>query len=242
MESEIRALAFDTGGTLLDWHGGLTAAFTRVGAQKKIDRDWPLLTNEYRRRSLGRMLNAVDPNFNIDDVNREELDRLLREENLPFDGRDTQLVLDTWHQLDAWPDVRQGLLRLREKYLVVPLTILSISLIIHAARKNGMVWDAVLSCEFFGNYKFNPEPYRLAAEKLALDPSQIMMVACHNLDLAAARSVGYHSAYIRRPREWGPEAPPDHGPDRAVDIVASDLSDLADQLGVPSIGTERFPA
>ena len=29
------------------------------------------------------------------------------------------------------------------------------------------------------------------------------MVACHNFDLMAARAVGYHSAFVRRPMEWG---------------------------------------
>ena len=55
----IKALAFDTGGTILDWHGGLVAALSDVGERRGIARDWHELANEYRRRGLRRMLGAI---------------------------------------------------------------------------------------------------------------------------------------------------------------------------------------
>src|SRR6516165_7687300 len=65
---QIKVLAFDTGGTVLDWHAGLTAAMAAWGTAQGIERDWHALANEYRRRSLRRMTGTVDPGFNIDDV------------------------------------------------------------------------------------------------------------------------------------------------------------------------------
>jgi hypothetical protein len=44
----IKVLAFDTGGTILDWYGGLTDWGTAQGDE----RDWHELANEYRRQSL----------------------------------------------------------------------------------------------------------------------------------------------------------------------------------------------
>jgi 2-haloacid dehalogenase len=67
----IKVVAFDTGGTVLDWHAGLTTAMATWGAAHGIERDWHALANEHRRRSLRRMTNAVDPGFNIDDVHRD---------------------------------------------------------------------------------------------------------------------------------------------------------------------------
>ncbi len=58
-----------------------------------------------------------------------------------------------------------------------------------------------------------------------------MMVACHNFDLRAARAVGFHTAFIRRPKEWGHEPPPEPDPDPSLDLVADDINHLADQLG-----------
>src|SRR5882672_7117427 len=73
----IKVLAFDTGGTILDWHSGIVRALAQTGVQRGVEHDWPALANEYRRRSLRRMLGAVRPDFNIDDVHRQMLDELL---------------------------------------------------------------------------------------------------------------------------------------------------------------------
>ena len=53
----IKALTFDTGGTILDWHTGIRSALATQGAARTIEADWAALTNEFRRRSLRRMLN-----------------------------------------------------------------------------------------------------------------------------------------------------------------------------------------
>ena len=37
---QIKVLAFDTGGTVLDWHTGLTAAMAAWGTARGIERDW----------------------------------------------------------------------------------------------------------------------------------------------------------------------------------------------------------
>lgn len=67
---QIKVLAFDTGGTVLDWHAGLTAAMAAWGTAHGIERDWHALANEHRRRTLRRMTGLIDPAFNIDDVHR----------------------------------------------------------------------------------------------------------------------------------------------------------------------------
>ena len=37
---QIKVLAFDTGGTVLDWHAGLHAAMAAWGGAHGIERDW----------------------------------------------------------------------------------------------------------------------------------------------------------------------------------------------------------
>ncbi len=73
----IKVLAFDTGGTILDWHTGIVRVLAETGAARGVERDWHGFANEYRRRSLGRILGTVDPDFTIDDVHREVLDEVL---------------------------------------------------------------------------------------------------------------------------------------------------------------------
>jgi 2-haloacid dehalogenase len=226
----IKVLAFDTGGTILDWHGGITAALTEYGNRRGISRDWHEFANEYRRRSLRRMLGAVNPTFNIDSVHREVLDELLREENITFSAEDSATIALRWHQLDAWPDFVPALTRMRRRYVCVSFTILSLSLVIDVSRRNGIDWDAVISCEMLGVYKIQPEAYRCTARLLQVEPGAILMVACHNFDLDAARAEGYQTAFVRRPDEWGAAGPPDPIPNPATDIVADGFAELADRL------------
>jgi len=115
--------------------------------------------------------------------------------------------------------------------VVASFTLLTTSLVIDVSRRNGFVWDAIISCEMIGVYKTRPESYLTAARWLQLDPSEIMMVACHNFDLNAARESGYHSAFVRRPDEWGPGGPPDPAPNPAHDLVVDGFDELATRLG-----------
>ena len=73
---DIKVLAFDTGGTVLNWHSGLVA---ECGARRGVEHDWRGFANEYGRRSLKPMLGAVEPAYNIDEVHRDVLDELLDE-------------------------------------------------------------------------------------------------------------------------------------------------------------------
>ena len=227
----IKVLAFDTGGTILDWHGGLVTALAECGARYGVERDWDSFANEYRRRSLGRMLGAVAPSFNIDDVHREVLDELLDEDRgIAFPHAERQAIAARWHELDAWPDFVPGLVRLRQRYVCISFTILPLALVIGVSRRNTIDWDAVIACEMLRVYKPQPEAYRRTAQLLARSPGEILMVACHNFDLDAARGEGYRTAFVRRPDEWGPAGPPDPVPNPACDLVVAGFAELADAL------------
>ena len=228
----IKALSFDTGGTILDWHSGISAAFARAGTAHGLAADWHEVTNEYRRRSLKAIVGQVRPTFNFDDVHRRVLDEVIADFGLgalSLAARDD--IWRTWHQLDAWPGFAPALARLRKKYVVASFTLLTTALVIDVSRRNGFDWDAIISCEMIGIYKTRPESYLTAAKWLQLAPSDIMMVACHNFDLNAARESGYHSAFVRRPDEWGPGGPPDPAPNPAHDLVVDNFDELATRLG-----------
>ena len=229
---EIKALAFDTGGTILDWHSGISRAFAAAGARRAISADWPAITNEYRRRSLKSIVGQVNPEFNFDDVHRTVLDAVVKDYKLDaLTTADRDAIWRTWHALDAWPDFAAALARLRRKYVVASFTLLTTSLVIDVSKKNGIDWDAIISCEMIGIYKPRPEAYHRAAKLLQLDPGEILMVACHNFDLNAALGCGYKTAFVRRPSEWGTEGPPDPVPNLAHTMVVDTFPELAERLG-----------
>jgi 2-haloacid dehalogenase len=228
----IKALTFDTGGTVLDWHGGIGRALAAAGARHGLTADWAAVTNDYRRRSLQEITGPVRPAFNFDDVHRRVLDQVIADHKLdPLTAEDRDAVWRTWHALDAWPDFPAALARLRKKYVVASFTLLTTSLVVDVSKRNGIDWDAIISCEMIGMYKTRPEAYMTAAKWLQLDPSEILMVACHNFDLNAALGCGYKTAFVKRPNEWGPGGPPDPVPNPAHTMVLDDFPELATRLG-----------
>lgn len=83
----------------------------------------------------------------------------------------------------------------------------------------------------FQAYKPDPRVYRGVAEVFDVAPAEVMMVAAHQDDLAAARACGLLTAYIERPLEFGAGQPKDVSPEPANTLHARDFLDLADQLG-----------
>lgn len=232
----IKALTFDTGGTILDWHTGVSSALAAAGAKYDVRQDWRRLANEFRARSLKNMLNHGEhapATKNFDVVHRETLDQLLAENQLDMftDADRRSIWWDAIHSLRCWPDFPGALPRLREKFFCVSFTILSFRIIMDTARRNGLSWDAIISCEAIGKYKLLPEAYLGCAKFLQLSPDECCMVACHNLDLNAARACGFRTAFVRRPDEWGTAGPPDPEPAAHHDIIVDSFPELAQRLG-----------
>jgi 2-haloacid dehalogenase len=234
---DIKALTFDTGGTILDWHTGFSTALAETGKKHGIEKDWPALTNDLRKRSLMKMLNLGEkepPAHNFDGGHRMALDEVIAENGLEAFTEDErhEIAYTRAHNFQCWPDFPDILPKLRGKFICASFTILSFRIIIDTARANGLSWDVVISCEAIGKYKILPESYQTAARFLQLEPGQCCMVACHNFDLDAAKSQGFKTAFVRRPDEWGPAGPPDPKPNPHHDIIVDTFPELARALGV----------
>jgi len=128
--SKIKALTFDTGGTILDWHSGFRKSLGKVGAKYGVGRDWGKLANDMRRASLKRMLNLgknSPPSYNFDGAHQAALDEVLRENDLDAVTADERRAIwwDAVHSLQCWPDFPAVLPKLRENYICASFTILS---------------------------------------------------------------------------------------------------------------------
>ncbi len=234
--SDIRALTFDTGGTILDWHTGFSNAFAVAGKKHGIEKDWAAITNELRKRSLGAMINLGEhepPAYTFDGAHRSAVEALVQEHGLDAFTQDDihTIAYDAPHNFQCWPDFPAVQPKLRKKFFVASFTILSYRLIMDTAKANGLAWDAVFSCEGIGKYKLLPEAYQTVAKYLQLEVGQCCMVACHNFDLDAAKAVGFKTAFVRRPDEWGAAGPPDPEPNPAHDIIVDGFEELAEVLG-----------
>lgn len=231
----VKALTFDVFGTVVDWRGSISREGEAINRAKGLTVDWPRFADAWRDQyqpSMDRVRRGEIPWTNLDALHRESLDRLLVE--FRIDGLTEAEKADlnrVWHRLDPWPDAVEGLTRLRRRYTLATLSNGNVALLTDMAKRAGLPWDCILSAELARAYKPDPRAYLTAAELLGLAPAEVMMVAAHPDDLRAAQRVGFHAAYVPRPLERGPNAPPPEPADPAFDVVASDFIDLARQLG-----------
>jgi 2-haloacid dehalogenase len=225
------ALAFDTGGTVLDWHGSLVDELARVTRWRDIAFDAHEFANKWRRCTMTGIVGQVQPAFHMDDMHLVALDETIQELGLPpLAEAERQQLWRAWHRLRAWPDFAPALAALRKRVPVVSFTMLPTALVVAVSRRNGITWDAIVSCEMIGVYKPNAHAYLTAARWLNLAPDRILMVACHNFDLNAAHAEGMRTAFVRRPLEWGPAGPPDPNPNMAYDHVVDGFDELRQQV------------
>jgi len=99
-------VAFDTGGTVLDWHGSLVDERARVPAWRGVAFDRHEFANAWRRGTMKGIVGQAQPAFNMDDVPLQSLDETAQAFGLPALDVDTRQ--DLWragHRLRAWPDV-----------------------------------------------------------------------------------------------------------------------------------------
>jgi len=235
----IKALIFDVFGTLVDWRSSIAREARQVLTPLGITIDWPAFADAWRDEYQPAMEEVRSGRIafgKLDGLHRRNLDVVLA--RMGLGGRvdeTTRVALNlAWHRLDAWPDVPAALALLRQRYLLAPCSNGNISLMVDLARRNGLLWDAILGAELARDYKPKPVVYLSAVSAFDLRPEQVMMVAAHSSDLAAAAQAGLRTAFIARPDERGPGLG-ESAPTVQVDFVAADLGALAGMLGCASL-------
>jgi 2-haloacid dehalogenase len=231
---EIKALTFDVFGTVVDWRTSVSREAGRIGADAGIIADWEALADRWRagyQPSMARVRRGALPWTNFDDLHRISLVESLDDLAIAgFDDAALDALNRAWRRLDPWPDAVSGLTRLKRRFVVATLSNGNVSQLVEIAKHGNLPWDVILSAELMHHYKPDPEVYLGAAELLSLDPAQVMMVAAHPPDLAAARAVGFRSAFVSRTHEHGAARVAQAPTDPDADITATDFNDLADQL------------
>lgn len=231
----LKALVFDVFGTVVDWRTSLSREMNALARQKGFALDGERFADAWRAGyapAMDRVRSGELPWTKVDRLHRMILDRILPEFGIAgLSEVEKETLVRAWHRLEPWPDVIDGLTRLKRRFVIAPLSNGNISLMTNLAKHAGLPWDCILGAELVRHYKPDPEVYRSAVEFLDLDADEIMMVAAHLHDLRAAKAVGLRTAFVPRPLEFGPAGQPDLVPDQSVDLTAPTLGDLADQLG-----------
>ena len=232
--SPTRALTFDVFGTTVDWRTTVIEEGVALGARTGVEADWAAVADAWRGRyrpAMARVTSGELPWLDFDELHRLTLDEVLEELRIGgLSERDRAALVPVWHRLAPWPDARPGLERLASRFALATLSNGTEAMLAEIAERGGLPFHHILSAEHAHAYKPDPSVYRMACGRLGLEPAEVTMVACHGHDLEAARGVGFQTAFVARPLEWGPGGGVDRELGSRFDIEAEDFEDLAAQL------------
>ncbi len=181
-----QVLAFDIFGTVVDWHSSIAREVHSMCPT--IDAD--AFATAWRAGYVPAMRRVMSGELGwtlIDDLHRLILDDILVTFGMSGLTEPQRQHLNlAWHRLDPWPDVVAGLTRLKSKFTITTLSNGNIGLLTNMSKRAGLPWDCILSAEVFKAYKPDPATYLGVAKVFNIAPEQVMMVATHQHDLAAA--------------------------------------------------------
>ncbi len=228
--SGIRALTFDVFGTLVDWREGVAREVEAILPEV----DGRAFADHWRagyQPAMEAVRSGARPWVPLDVLHREMLLTVLTQHGI---GDVPTALVDelnlAWHRLDPWPDVVEGMARLRTRFILAGLSNANIALMVDMTRRSGMAFDCILGGEVARAFKPSARVYENAVQVLGLRPEQCLMVACHPADLDAAAACGLKTAYVHRPLENGAGR---EGPRPAAgrfDVDAESLVHLAEAL------------
>jgi 2-haloacid dehalogenase len=235
--ANVKALVFDTFGTLVDWRRSVIVEGMAWGKARGLNINWADFADHWRlsyRPTMEKVRKGEIPWTVLDDLHRMILEELLKEFKIEGLTEEEKVSwTHVWRRLKPWPDSVEGLTRLKKKYVIAPLSNGNIALMVNLAKFAGLPWDAILGSELARHYKPDGEVYVSAYHYLDLKPEEVMMCAAHTADLQAARGNGLRTGFVYRPNEYGngPVGVPDMAKPGDFDVVSVSIIDLAQQMG-----------
>jgi 2-haloacid dehalogenase len=219
----IRACVFDAYGTLLDHTSAALRCRDALG--EKVEE----LASVWRTKQLQytwlRSLQSRHADFW--QVTGDALDFALETVGIA-DGGVRESLMDLYLTLEAFPDVREALTRIKAAGLTTAIlsngTQAMLEAAVNSARLGGLI-DAIYSVDAVGVFKPHPNVYRLATTGLGLPADAIAFQSANAWDAYAASAFGMRVVWCNRYRQR-PERLPGQ-PDREI----KSLSELPQLVG-----------
>jgi 2-haloacid dehalogenase len=226
---DIKVLAFDQYGTIVDMQAGLTAFATPFLARKGWDGKPGSFVTWWRRTHFeNSMIDALIDRGHTPyrTIGERAVAYVMDRCGIRYTAEEVRALVAAIERLKPFPDVVPTLEKLRAKgYRLAILSNGDPDMLAAAGPHIGFAFDHVISVEAAGYFKPHFATYAKAEEIVGEDRARILFVANHAFDCIGAKAYGMRTAFIdRRKRPLG-ETP--HRPD----LIVEDFTALGAALG-----------
>ena len=156
---EIKAVLFDTFGTVVDWRSGVTREIAAFAARHRlVDLDASAFADAWRAKyepSMEPIRDGTRDFVPLDQLHRENLIATLTEFGLdpPDYGDELNDVTAAWERLYPWDDSVPGLAELGRHVIVGPLSNANLALLLRMALCAGLPWTVIIGSDVTRAYK-----------------------------------------------------------------------------------------
>jgi 2-haloacid dehalogenase len=217
------ALAFDMYGTLVDpiriWR---QLEVYLGGSALRVAEVWRMKQLEYTFR-----LTAMQQYEDFEQVTRKALDYALAGVGHDLGDEQCRALLAEYDHLEPFPDVAEGLLRLRSAGHTLAVLSNGSPRMLQAVARWAQLeasFETLISVDEVRTYKPSPHVYRRAAERLGQPLAAVRLVSSNPFDVIGAASAGMQVAWLDRSGGVFDTL------GRRPDLVVSTLTELAERL------------
>jgi 2-haloacid dehalogenase len=228
LKREIKALAFDQYGTIVDMQKGLTEVVAPFLRKKGWDGSPDSFVTWWRRTHFeNSMIDALLDRGHTPyrQIGHRAVSYVMDRCGIAYGQEEVRSLVSEIERLKPFPDVIAALEKLkRAGYKLAILSNGDRDMLQAAGPHIGFPFDHVISVQDAGTFKPHWKTYATAEARIGLDRSSILFVANHAFDCIGAKAYGMRTAFIdRRKRPFG-ETP--HQPD----LIVADFAELATVL------------
>jgi 2-haloacid dehalogenase len=228
LKRDIKVLAFDQYGTIVDMQKGLTEAAAPFLKQKGWTGEASSFVTWWRRTHFeNSMIDALCDRGHTPyrEIGRRAVSYVMDRCGIAYTEDDVRRLVGEIEKLKPFPDVVPALGKLSSAgYKLAILSNGDRDMLEAAGPHIGFVFDNVISVQEAGYFKPHWKTYAKAEEILGVDRSSVLFVANHAFDCIGAKSYGMRTAFVdRRKRPFG-QTP--HQPD----LIVADFAELAAAL------------
>ena len=215
-------LTFDMYGTLVDPLGVQRTLEGRVADPEAVARRWRETQLRY-----AALLTAMEHYHDFGWVTERALEHALATSGEAVDPAERRELVAAYDELEAFPDTRPGLERLRDAgHFLAVFSNGTRAMIERVVSGAGIAdcFDDLISVDEVGTFKPSPRVYRHAAARAGREIGATWLVSANPFDVVGAATAGMRTAWVDR----GVAAFDPLGPE--PDIVVAELGGLAGAL------------
>jgi 2-haloacid dehalogenase len=227
LKREVKALAFDQYGTIVDMQKGLTEAVTPFLKRKGWDGSPNSFVTWWRRTHFeNSMIDALlhKRHMPYREIGHLSVAQVMRRAGIPHDQEEVRYLVSCIERLKPFPEVPAALARLKTRYKIVVLSNGDPDMLEAAKPHHGIPFDVVISVAEANAFKPHVATYTKAAEIVGVALDEVLFVANHEFDCVGAKAAGMRAAFIdrrQRPFAAWPWQP---------DLIVPSMTALADLI------------